>query len=192
MKVARIRAQAERLNDLLRGLFDLSRAESGRIHLLPKDVDLTAILRRVIHMIKPRLDERRHTFDQTHLQVRAYADPEAVEQILTNLLSNAIAYTPSGGKISIDFRDMGKMIRVDLSDNGVGISLEEQKRIFDEFYRTEKGKQLKADGSGLGLNIVKFLVEDSGGSVWVRSAGEGKGSIFSFTLPKAPSAWKTN
>lgn len=187
--VKRIRAQAERLEDLLVDLLNVSRIESGKARLTPRVVDLGAILRRVIHVLMPQLEEKGHTlaWDHNHLSTRVYADPDAVEQILMNILSNAIAYTPSGGRIAIDLHNMDGSVRIDVSDNGIGIPLPEQRWIFDEFYRTVGARRVKGDGTGLGLSIVKQLVDDSGGSVWMRSAGEGKGSTFSFTLPKASS-----
>ena len=187
MKVERIHAQAERLDNLLTELLAISRIESGEVSLSAREVDLGAILRKVLQAFTPQMDEKGQSlaWDQKHLQMTAHADPNAVEQILTNLLANAIAYTPSGGGIAITLSDTGEFVRVDIEDNGIGIPMQEQERIFYEFYRTEAARQVKDGGSGLGLSIVKRLVKDSGGSVSVSSPGEEKGSTFSFTLPKA-------
>jgi two-component system phosphate regulon sensor histidine kinase PhoR len=188
MKVERIHAQAERLDNLLTELLAISRIESGEVSLSAREVDLEAILRKVLQAFTPQMDEKGQslTWDQKHPQMTAHADPNAVEQILTNLLANAIAYTPSGGGIAITLSDTGEFVRVDIEDDGIGIPLQEQERIFYEFYRTEAARQVKDGGSGLGLSIVKRLVKDLGGSVSVSSPGEEKGSTFSFTLPKAP------
>jgi two-component system phosphate regulon sensor histidine kinase PhoR len=188
MKVERIHAQAERLDNLLTELLAISRIESGEVSLSAREVDLEAILRKVLQAFTPQMDEKGQslTWDQKHPQMTAHADPNAVEQILTNLLANAIAYTPSGGEIAITLSDTGEFVRVDIEDDGIGIPLQEQERIFYEFYRTEAARQVKDGGSGLGLSIVKRLVKDLGGSVSVSSPGEEKGSTFSFTLPKAP------
>jgi len=187
MKVKRIHAQAERLDNLLTELLSISRIESEEVRLSAKEVDLGAILKKVLQTLKPQMDEKGQslTWDQEHLRATVHADPNAVEQILINLLANAMAYTPSRGGIAITLSDTGEFVRVDIADNGIGIPLQEQERIFYEFYRTEAARRVEDGGTGLGLSIVKRLVEVSGGSVLVSSPGEEKGSTFSFTLPKA-------
>jgi len=194
MKVKRIHAQAERLDNLLTELLAISRIESEEVSLSVREVDLGAILRKVLQTFTPQMDEKGQslTWNQKHLQLTVHADPNAVEQILTNLLANAIVYTPSGGGVAITFSDTGEFVRVNIEDNGIGIPLQEQERIFYEFYRTEAARQVKDGGSGLGLSIVKRLVKVSGGSISVSSPGEKKGSTFSFTLPKAPPLQNTD
>jgi signal transduction histidine kinase len=107
-----------------------------------------------------------------------------VSQILTNLVDNAYNYTPPGGHISITLIELGGEVRVSVSDDGIGISPEEQERVFERFYRGEDPLVLATAGTGLGLSIVRQLVEMHGGRIWLESSGvPGEGSTFSFSLP---------
>ena len=113
----------------------------------------------------------------------AYADRRAVMQIITNLLQNAISYTPSGGTVEVYVSPCEGRGKIVVADTGIGIADEERELIFGEFHRTERARRLQADGNGLGLSIVKRLVEEMRGKVWVNSDGEGKGSTFTVLLP---------
>ena len=116
-------------------------------------------------------------------ELAAWADRDKITQVLTNLISNAIKFTPSGGKINVTVQQDGAgWIKVSVSDTGAGIAPEEASRIFEEFYQTTKPGDKKSRGVGLGLAISKKLVEMHGGRIWVQSEVE-KGSDFSFTLP---------
>lgn len=107
-----------------------------------------------------------------------------MRQILGNLVDNAYHYTPENGKITVHLQtENGNEVQVDVEDSGVGIPKEDQARIFDRFYRGEDPLVLATPGTGLGLAIVRQLVEMHEGRIWLKSAGEGKGSTFSFTLP---------
>jgi len=112
------------------------------------------------------------------------ADPSNIEQILTNLLDNAIKYTPEGGRVRVSAieKDQGE-IQLSIEDNGIGIPKDDIHRVFERFYRVDKGRSQELEGTGLGLSIVKHLVQAHGGKVWVESQ-LGKGSTFYFTLPK--------
>lgn len=115
---------------------------------------------------------------------RIRGDAERVRQIMGNLVDNAYHYTPENGRITVRLRtNDGREVQVDVQDSGVGISREDQARIFDRFYRGEDPLVLATPGTGLGLAIVRQLVEMHEGRIWLRSEGEGKGSTFSFTLP---------
>jgi two-component system phosphate regulon sensor histidine kinase PhoR len=107
-----------------------------------------------------------------------------LEQILINLLDNAIKYTPEGGRVIVSAIEKdSKDIQFSVEDNGIGIPKEDLSRIFERFYRVDKGRSKEMGGTGLGLSIVKHLVQAHGGRVWVESQ-PGKGSTFYFTLPK--------
>ena len=117
---------------------------------------------------------------------RVFGDSERVRQILDNLVDNAYHYTPINGQIQVRLlsSEDGREIQVDISDSGVGIAEEDQARIFDRFFRGEHPLVLATPGTGLGLPIVKQLVEMHRGRIWMTSSGvPGEGSTFSFTLP---------
>jgi signal transduction histidine kinase len=115
-----------------------------------------------------------------------YGDIERVRQIIGNLVDNAYHYTPENGTITVRIHSPngGHEVQVDVSDNGVGIPLDDQNRVFERFYRGEHPLVLATPGTGLGLSIVKQIVEMHKGRIWMQSTGvPGDGSIFSFTLP---------
>ncbi len=106
-----------------------------------------------------------------------------MEQVLTNLVENALKFTPKGGKVLIDGRDEGEKVRVWVSDTGIGIPESEQERIFDRFYQVDTSERRAYRGAGLGLTICKYIVERHHGRIWVRST-PGRGSTFYIELPK--------
>ena len=112
-----------------------------------------------------------------------FADPGIVEQILTNLLENAVKYSEPGGEIEIAIQTLGQRLQIVVSDTGIGIPAEDVTRIFERFYRVDKARSRSAGGTGLGLSIVRHLVQRSGGEISVKST-LGKGSRFSFSVPK--------
>jgi len=183
-RVERILAQADRLDALVSDLLSVSRLDSGGGALRRQAVDLGAVLERVIGTLRSQIDQRGQALTLASVSAVVLADEDALEKILTNLLANAIAYTPAGGRIVVRFVPMGESVRVDVSDTGIGIGPEDRDRLFEEFYRTEGAKRIAPDGTGLGLSIVKRLVTELGGVVWVASPGSGCGSTFSFTLPR--------
>jgi len=112
------------------------------------------------------------------------ANVEHVRQVWTNLISNAIKYTPDGGKVMVSLKEEDGKIRGAVQDTGIGIAPEEQERIFEDFYRTEAAKAMAHHSTGLGLSIVKGIMERYGGRIWLTSK-VGEGSTFFFELPKA-------
>jgi len=115
---------------------------------------------------------------------RVMADPERIRQILGNLVDNAYNYTPAQGSIKISLHKENGNVQVDVKDSGIGVSLEQRERVFERFFRGEDPLVLATPGTGLGLPIVKQLVEMHHGKIWMDSMGiPGKGSTFSFTLP---------
>jgi signal transduction histidine kinase len=107
----------------------------------------------------------------------------SIIEMVTNLLLNAIKYTPEGGTINVSAKDDGDYVLMEISDTGIGIPPEELPKIFDEFYRATNAKKIEKDGTGLGLSIAKQIIERHGGRIWVES-NEGSGTTFRFTLPK--------
>jgi two-component system phosphate regulon sensor histidine kinase PhoR len=117
--------------------------------------------------------------------LRVLGDGEALQQLLGNLLDNAFKYTPAGGRVGVRTGRDGDVLFVDVTDTGLGIEVQHQERIFERFYRVDKGRSRDVGGTGLGLSIVKHIARAHGGGVTVRSA-PGQGSTFRISLPPAP------
>jgi two-component system phosphate regulon sensor histidine kinase PhoR len=177
---------ADRLSALIEDLLELSRIEGGIRGLVPEPVDVTAVARDLLQDLKPRLDA-----GQLHAEVRAepapraLADRRALEQVLLNLLDNAIKYSEKGGRIEIAVSGSAPWVRIDVADTGIGIPEADRARVFERFYRVEKARSRDLGGTGLGLAIVKHLVQAQDGEVFV-SSREGEGTVFTVRLPAAP------
>jgi len=190
-----IRANVERMSTLVSDLNDNSKIEAGRLRLDFKAVDIAEVIEEVTRSTHRQIEDRKQTLQ---LQVpetlpKIWADRTRVIQILTNLVSNANKYTPEGGQIIIgaeatpnrwDAAGASKVVHVWVQDNGIGISLEDQKKIFTKFFRSEDESARKAPGTGLGLNITKSLVEMQAGRIWFDSKLR-EGTTFHFTIPVA-------
>jgi two-component system phosphate regulon sensor histidine kinase PhoR len=176
---------AQRLTHIVHDLLELSTIERGRLRLEPAPLDLGPLLESMLRDWRPRLRERQLEVSLGPLpDARAFADPHAVEQVLTNLLDNAVKYTEPGGRIDIQVEPAGPKLRVRVRDTGIGIPAGDLGRIFERFYRVDKARSRALGGTGLGLAIVKHLVQGMGGDISVQSR-LGEGSSFSFTLPRA-------
>jgi histidine kinase len=112
-----------------------------------------------------------------------YADHDRTEQILTNLLGNALQYTETGGTVAVDVVPNDHTLHFTVRDSGIGLKAEDTDRIFQRFYRVDKSRSRSSGGSGIGLTITRHLVEVHGGRIWAESPGLGQGSTFHFTLP---------
>ncbi len=183
-----VRNNIDRLNTLVGDLLDVSSMESGRVTLNPQPVDLREVAEEVIQEMMRR-SQTEHKPMALSLDVPrkippVVGDTERVRQILGNLVDNAYNYTPENGVIRVGIHQENGDIQVDVQDNGVGISLEDQPRVFDRFFRGEHPLVLATPGTGLGLPIVRQLIEMHSGRIWMTSTGvPGEGSVFSFTLP---------
>ncbi len=184
-----VKTNTERLNVLVGDLLDLSRIEAGRVVLSPQPLDLRMVAEEVIANTERQSQEEKKpmvfSLEASSGLPQIYGDAERVRQILDNLLDNAYHYTPENGHITMRIHVVDeKEVQVDVKDNGVGIAPVDQERIFERFYRGENPYILATPGTGLGLPIVKQLVEMHHGRIWMQSKGiSGKGSKFSFTLP---------
>jgi signal transduction histidine kinase len=192
-----IKTNVDRMNTLVSDLADVSRIEAGRLRLEFKAFDLTSVLAEVVKSIKSQMDEKNQVLDLYYpIELpELWADRVRIVQILTNLVSNAYKYTPPEGKIVViaevadnQWDDKGApiVIHISVKDNGIGISEEDQKKVFQKFFRSEDSKAREAPGTGLGLNITKYLVEMQGGRIWFDS-NLGEGTTFHFTIPIAES-----
>ncbi|HXV82092.1 MAG TPA: HAMP domain-containing sensor histidine kinase, partial [Candidatus Binatia bacterium] len=183
-----VRVSADRLARLIDDLLDLSVIESGRTEMKAEYLSVSSLMRDVSHTLTPVALEKQIQLAAVSLngEQTAWADRDKVIQVLTNLISNAIKFTPSGGKINVGVqKDVPGWVQVSVSDTGTGIAPVEATRIFDEFYQISQPGDNKSRGAGLGLSISKKLVEMHGGRIWVKSE-PGKGSEFFFTLPTEP------
>jgi PAS domain S-box-containing protein len=182
-RLERIKAQSERLDAFLTDVLRLCRVEPDKDRRRPQVFDLSSMIDAAIGALRPQLEEKEHRLVFEPRRVEVDADPEAAQQVLLNLLTNAIAYTPRGGRIQIVVHELPNRIQVDISDTGIGIAPGEQEAVFNEFYRSNAAKQLKADGTGLGLSIAQRLITGMNGAMWLQRSEPGAGSTFSFTLP---------
>jgi len=166
-------------------LFDLAKGEVGTLKLKLESLDPLPLLQNVASRFYPVIQRKEQSFTLDLLPSLPWikADRERLEQVVTNLLSNATRFTPKGGDIALKARKKGNDLVIQVQDNGIAISKEEQKRLFEPYYRAKLGKG-EHHGLGLGLTLCKQLVELHKGKIWVESEG-GKGSTFSFSLPLA-------
>jgi PAS domain S-box-containing protein len=178
-----IAEESDHLTHLIDDLLEASRIQAGGLKLEPTDVNLPRLVERVIEGF--RTQTRVHTFEIDFAPdfPPVWGDPERLREVLTNLVSNAVKYSPGGGSVWIGGRTDATGVTVYVADQGIGIPAEEQGRIFDRFHRVETSLRRTTEGTGLGLYLVKAIVEAHGGRVWVESA-PGRGSIFMFSLPK--------
>ncbi len=178
------RAQARLIDDLL----DVSRAISGKLRLESRPVNVAEIVRAAVDTVTPALEAKSidlHTaIDEAPGTI--LADPDRVQQIVWNLLSNAIKFTPQGGAIDLTVTRSATEVEIVISDSGIGIHPEFVPYVFERFRQADVGSRRRYGGLGLGLAIVRHLVELHGGSVRAESAGEGQGATFRVLLPARP------
>ena len=174
--------QSERLIRLVKGVLDISRIRAGRLHLDRKEVDILATMERVVTTLQPTTAF--HWFELPPLDhcPPVWGDEDRIEQIIFNLLDNAIKFSPAGGPVKIAMEVGQAETAVSITDPGIGISPTKLDKIFQKFHRLDSEDSRETYGHGLGLYITKALVEAHGGSIGVESV-EGEGSTFSFTLP---------
>jgi signal transduction histidine kinase/ActR/RegA family two-component response regulator len=175
------RAQTRLIDDLL----DVSRAITGKLRIDPRPIGVTDVVLAAIETLEPALDARNlrleKSLDRDAGQI--VADPDRVQQIIWNLLSNAIKFTPEGGSIQIRTARMDGTVEIAVRDSGIGIAPEFIPFIFERFHQADVGTRRRFGGLGLGLAIVRHLVELHGGTVAVESRGEGSGATFRVMLP---------
>lgn len=182
--IARAEQRSRYVLHFVKDLLDLSKIRATK-ELEKKPITFSEIARKVIEQLKGRAEEKGVTLSLENFTTGSLisANPDALEQLLVNLIVNAIKYTPWGGKVGIQTREQPQCLQTVISDTGIGISQEDLSHIFEDFYRAKNAEQMEKDGTGLGLSIVKQIIDAHKGEIWVESQ-VGKGSKFIFTLPK--------
>ena len=181
-----IHEEANRLNHLVDDLQELSRVEAHAYELDIQPLDISLVVKTVSKRLAPQFGSKRIKLDlELALDLpQVLADENRAMQILTNLVGNALQYTPENGTVTVATRQIGNEVLISVHDTGIGIPHEHLQHVFDRFYRVDKSRSRRAGGgSGIGLTIARALVEAHGGRIWVESAGLGEGSRFMFTLP---------
>lgn len=182
----RTEKSVERMITIIQDLESISRIESGEMALDLENFDLGNLAQDIVEAQEMKASKRGiklHMHENLNV-IRVHADKDRIRQVLTNLVVNSIKYGKDNGETEVRLFDMEDHVLVEVSDNGIGISKEHLPRLFERFYRVDKGRSREQGGTGLGLAIVKHILEAHGQTINVRSS-EGIGSTFSFTLRKA-------
>jgi PAS domain S-box-containing protein len=182
--VGEARDSAHRLIRLVNDLLDVSRLESGRLAMEPRNLRLDELLAGVVEELRPLLTDKQLQLTVARLasEPTIWADEQLMRQVLINLLSNAIKYTPAGGRIDVTITEREGRISCAFRDTGIGVPKEAQPRLFEKFYRADNAVVIESEGTGLGLSLVRLVVEQFGGHVWCESE-PGEGALFTFELP---------
>jgi CheY-like chemotaxis protein len=177
------RVQTQIIDDLL----DMSRIISGKIHLQHRRVDLGDVIAAALETVRPTADAKDVTIalDLDIPSREVDGDPGRLQQVIWNLLANAVKFTPKGRTVRVELRDLGGRVAIEVSDEGIGIEPEFLPHIFERFRQADSTTTRRHGGLGLGLAIVKQLVELHGGSVTATSPGTGLGALFTVILPLA-------
>ncbi len=175
--------QVNKLSDLISDLLDVSKIQAGKLEMNKTIFDIIPSLREVIENIQQTSPDHQISLTAPSGSLMAMADKDRIEQVIINLLTNAVKYSPNASNVNVEVLEKDEMIMVKVSDYGIGISTEDLDRIFTRFFRV-RGLASTFSGSGIGLYISSEIVNKHGGKIWVESV-EGKGSVFYFTIPKA-------
>lgn len=184
-----IDTEADRMSRLVKDLLQLSRMENNQEKWNMKEGNIISLLKSAVIKVELTAEAKKQylncLFDEEK-RVAVVMDKDRVEQVILNILSNAINYTQEGGRIDIDFISENREARIIVADNGIGIPDEEQPRVFERFFRVDKARSRSMGGTGLGLAISKQIVEEHGGHIELTSK-EGRGTTVTIVLPLAPS-----
>jgi signal transduction histidine kinase len=183
--LSRAKERTNGLLTLIKDLLDLSKIEAGKMVQYKEPLILQEVIQRVVDLMRTEAEGKKIDlqFSAPSETPLIHADRTSMEGIFTNLISNAIKYTPEGGKVWVTLSEEGGFVKATVSDTGIGIKKEDLPRIFDKFYRVKTPETRQIIGTGLGLSIVKSIVDAHLGSISVESE-EGGGTIFTVLLPK--------
>jgi signal transduction histidine kinase len=171
--------QTDRLTSMLNRLLDLTKVEAGRLDLKLETTDLVTLTRGVVAGVQV-LSSAHQIEIQAPARLEGEWDQGRLAQVLQNLITNAIKYSPDGGSIVVSLSENNRQVTVSVTDEGLGIAAEDLPQLFERFYRVAVTQGI--EGSGLGLYICQGIISAHGGRIWASSEGVGRGSIFSFTL----------
>jgi len=178
--IRRIEDQAKRMSHMLESVLTISRAKAGKLTFSPAPIDLKAFCQQIVDDLRPNHPTHQFTFNAAGNWDGVCVDETLLQHILLNLLSNAVKYSPVGGAITLNITRQDNTVLIQISDTGIGIPADDQKRLFEPFHRARNTKDIQ--GTGLGLTIVKNSVEIHGGTIDVASR-EGVGTTFTVRLP---------
>jgi two-component system sensor histidine kinase VicK len=177
-----IEEETQKLDTIVGNLLELSRLENGRMRLECKPVDLGVLLYKVVRSYRSQLPPNmQFALEIPEAALTAEVDENRIEQVLRNLINNAIKYSPNGGTLTLRALQAGEDILLQVVDQGIGIHSKDLARVFDRFFRVEDDLGMRVGGVGLGLAVSKEIVEAHQGSIWVESA-PGSGSTFTIRL----------
>jgi len=184
-RLEKIDKHSNNLTHLVNNLLDIARIESGRVQMDIKEIPIKDMLDSIVDIITPQVKEKEQTLKiNTRAKIdKIKADSGQLERVLLNLLSNAVKFTPNKGRISVDIDEKEETVQFTIEDTGIGISRQDLEKVGQEFFRADNALQQNIKGSGLGLSLVKKIIEAHEGKIWVESE-LGKGTKFIFTLPK--------
>ena len=187
-RLAKIEKHVDILTQLINNLLDIARIESGRVTMEKRPIPVEELLASAYDLVRPQLEAKRlrYTLDLDGVK-QLVGDPQHLQRVFINLFSNAIKYTPEGGSIRVGLKREGDAVLAAVSDTGCGIAQDELPKLFQEFYRCADPINQQVRGTGLGLALVKRIIEAHQGRIWVESA-PGKGSTFTFQLPLEPTS----
>jgi signal transduction histidine kinase/CheY-like chemotaxis protein len=187
--LAKIEEASTHLLGVINDVLDMSKIEADKLELVPTEFHFTETVHKGVDVLAYRMEEKKQRFSlnlDENIPPFLIGDDQRLVQVITNLISNAVKFTPENGSISVnaklaDVKGTQFVIQIDVLDSGIGMSKEQQGRLFNSFQQADSGISRKYGGTGLGLAISKRIVEMMGGRIWVES-GQGKGSVFSFIV----------
>jgi len=187
-RLEKINKHSDDLSQLINDLLDISRIESGRVEMKIEDINLRELLDALADLLSPQFEEKQIEFIKKlpgDLKLIP-ADKKQLQRVFINLISNALKFTPTKGKITVGAKKIDDSVQIEIEDTGVGIAEKNLTKIFQEFYREDNDINQEVKGTGLGLSLVRYIVEAHKGKIWANSKLN-KGTTFSFTVPLARS-----
>jgi len=178
-----IEEECDRLTRLITDLLDLARIQAGRVAMTFGPVDLPELLREAVDLACSRTPTCAIVLEDLRSLPLIRGDHDKLRMALNNLIDNAVKYSPRGGTITVGGGVRGGQVRLWIRDQGIGVPVEEQERIFERFHRVDSSLHRETPGVGMGLYICRVIIEAHNGHVWVESEGVGQGSTFSISLP---------
>ncbi len=176
--------ETERMQRLVDDIQELSRVEAGQYQLQKSEISLQELFRKVEKRFETQFKQKQVTLNISDPgEWKVFVDANRIDQVLQNLVGNALKYSNSGGFVELKASKKEGFTCISVQDNGVGIELSHLERIFTRFYRVDSSRSRESGGSGIGLTIARHWVEAHGGKIWAESGGEGKGSTFYFSIP---------